>query len=250
MTDNVPQWNQWDLLTAILERYPHASARFAVFLCAAFWAILVLGTNIAANSIPLGSDMSMLLPRYMNMVRGQFLGLILAWAMCPWKIMASAATFTTFLGGYGLFMGGLTGIMIADYFVITKGNLFMERLYDGKKTNTAYHYVRGWNVNAYLAYIAGCAVGLPGFCGDLGANVSSQAKEVGYLGYLLAFFVSIVVYLLLCTIFPTQSQKLVRSIGLKFEEKAAQEDFYLGNSEKYGLGTEEVFVSNVSGSDK
>jgi NCS1 family nucleobase:cation symporter-1 len=84
-------WNPWDLLDAILTRYPSSSVRFAVFLCATFWALLVLGTNVAANMIPFGSDSTMLLPRYINIPRGQFLGLCLAWAVNPWQILRSAA---------------------------------------------------------------------------------------------------------------------------------------------------------------
>ncbi|KAF8864865.1 putative allantoin permease [Acephala macrosclerotiorum] len=217
-------WNQWDLLTAILDRYPHSSARFAVFLCALFWAILVLGTNVAANMIPLGSDLAMLLPRYMNMTRGQVLGLLLAWAICPWKIYASAATFTKFLSGYGLFMGGLTGVMVVDYY-LTKGNLFVGNLYDGKKTNPTYYYTKGWNWQAYVAYACGFAIGFPGFCGNLGAKVSTTARELGYLGWILAFSVSIIVYVGLCLIWPTQSQRAVRTMELSWEKKVSRVDF-------------------------
>jgi NCS1 family nucleobase:cation symporter-1 len=101
-------------------------------------------------------------------------------------------------------MGGLTGVMVADYF-LTKGNLFVEHLYDGKKTNPNYYYSKGWNVQAYIAYIFGFGIGFPGFCGNLGAKGSTTARELGYLGWALAFTVSILVYSLLCTIWPTQS---------------------------------------------
>ena len=47
-----------------------------------------------------GADSTLMLPRYINITRGQFLGLVLAWAVNPWKILASAQTFTDFLGGY------------------------------------------------------------------------------------------------------------------------------------------------------
>lgn len=146
-----------------------------------FCAILVLGTNVAANIIPLGSDLAMLLPRYINMKRGQVLCLFLAWVICPWNICASALTFTKFLSGYGLFIGSLTGVMIADY-GLNRGNLFIENLYDGSKNNPKYYYTRGWNIQAYIAYIAGLGIGFPGFCGNLGAKVPQVAKELGYLG--------------------------------------------------------------------
>jgi NCS1 family nucleobase:cation symporter-1 len=107
-------WNQWDLLDAILDRYWTGSARFAVFLSAFTWMVSILGTNIAANMIPFGADSSMLLPRYITIPRGQFLVEFLAFAICPWKIMASATIFTTFLSGYGLFMASVAAIMICE----------------------------------------------------------------------------------------------------------------------------------------
>jgi hypothetical protein len=60
----------------------------------------------------------------------------------------------------------------------------------------------------------------PGFCGNLGAKVSITARELGYLGRILAFTVSIIVYSLLCTIWPTQSQQAINSLGLSREDKA------------------------------
>ena len=107
-------WNPWDLLEAILDRYWSGSTRFAVFLLAFCWMVSILGTNIAANMIPFGSDSSMLLPRYITIPRGQYIVEFLAFAICPWKILSSAAVFTTFLSGYGLFMASVVAIMICD----------------------------------------------------------------------------------------------------------------------------------------
>lgn len=107
-------WNPWDLLGAILDRYWTGSVRFAVFLSAFTWMVSILGTNIAANMIPFGSDASMLFPRYITIPRGQYLVEFLAFAICPWKILASASVFTTFLSGYGLFMASVVAVMICD----------------------------------------------------------------------------------------------------------------------------------------
>ncbi|RFU33014.1 hypothetical protein B7463_g3347, partial [Scytalidium lignicola] len=217
-------WNQWDLLTAILVRYPQSSARFAVFLCALCWAILVIGTNIAANSIPFGADCALLAPRYLNQTRGQLLGLLLAWVICPWYIYASAATFTKFLSGYGLFMAGLTGIMVVDYYFISRGNLFLHHLYDNKRDNPHYRFYSGVNIQAYIAYICGCALGFPGFLGSLGVSVPIAAQELGYLGWLLSFSVSALLYIAMCSVWPTQNQLAVRRLALKWEEKAFESD--------------------------
>lgn len=74
----------------------------------------ILGTNIAANMIAFGSDVSLILPRYIDMKRGFFIVQFLSYAIAPWKIMSSAQTFTSFLSGYGLFMASVAAIMIAD----------------------------------------------------------------------------------------------------------------------------------------
>lgn len=107
-------WNPWDLLSAILDRYWTPASRFAVFLAAACWSISILGTNIAANMIPFGADSSLLFPKYINIPRGQYIVEFLAFAICPWKILASASVFTTFLSGYGIFMASVAAIMVCD----------------------------------------------------------------------------------------------------------------------------------------
>jgi len=67
---NLTLWNQWDLLDAILDKYWTAGARTGVFFCAAGWTVSILGTNVAANMIPFGSDSTLLLPRYLTIPRG------------------------------------------------------------------------------------------------------------------------------------------------------------------------------------
>lgn len=216
-------WNQWDLLDAILTRYWSGTTRFAVFLCAAGWTVSILGTNIAANMIPFGSDSSMLLPRFITIPRGQLLVLVLSYAICPWKILASASTFTTFLAGYGLFMASVVAIMVCEYFLLAKGNVFISHLYDGSRGNKHYFYHMGWNVQAVIAYLVGIALPFPGFVGTLGPNVSQPAQELGQLGWLLSFVTSFVVYYVICKVWPTRNQRLIKDMGLGWEEVSYRE---------------------------
>jgi len=206
-----------------MDRYWSGSTRFAVVLCASFWTISILGTNIAANMIPFGSDSSMLFPRFITIPRGQFIVLLLSYAICPWKILASATTFTTFLAGYGLFMASVVAIMICDYFLLTKGNVFLSHLYDGTRSNKHYFYNWGWNVQALVAYVVGVALPFPGFVGTLGPHVSKSAQDLGECGWLLSFVSSFVVYLVLCKIWPTKNQKLIKEMGLGWEEMSFRE---------------------------
>jgi len=216
-------WNQWDLLDSILTRYWSGSTRFAVFLAAFAWSFTILGTNIAANMIPFGADSTMLLPKYITIPRGQFIVSVLAFAIVPWKILASAQTFTTFLAGYGLFMASVVAIMICDYFLLTKGNVFIAHLYDGSPENKHYRYHKGFNVQAILAYLVGIALPFPGFVGSLGPTVSTAAQRLGDLGWLLSFFVTFIVYYLICLVWPTQNQRLIKEMGLSWEEMSMRD---------------------------
>lgn len=102
-------WNPWDL-GAILDRYWSATTRFAVFLSAFTLLVSILGTNIAANMIPFGSDSSMLFPRYINIPRGQFIVEFPTFVICPWKL------FTTFC----LDMDSSWQVLSPSWFVIVR----------------------------------------------------------------------------------------------------------------------------------
>lgn len=78
--------------------------------------------------------------------------------------------------------------------------------------------MRGWNVQAVIAYICGIAIPFPGFVGTLGANVSTTAMDLGRLGWLMSFFVSFGVYTIICLVWPTKNQKLIREMGLGWEQ--------------------------------
>ena len=82
-------WNPLDLLTYFLVNphtgeTAHGPARFGVFIISFAFALAQLGTNIAANSVSAGTDMTALLPRYLNIRRGGYVCAIVGLAMCPW----------------------------------------------------------------------------------------------------------------------------------------------------------------------
>ena len=62
-------WNPLDLLSLFLNG-ANSGERFGVFIIAFAFALAQLGTNIAANSVSAGTDMTALLPRYLNIRRG------------------------------------------------------------------------------------------------------------------------------------------------------------------------------------
>jgi NCS1 family nucleobase:cation symporter-1 len=74
-----------------------------------------------------------------------------------------------------------------------------------------------------IAYIVGIVLPFPGFVGTLGANVSVSAQNLGHLGWLISFVASFVVYYVLCLVWPTQNQKLVKEMGLGWEEMSRRD---------------------------
>jgi cytosine/uracil/thiamine/allantoin permease len=118
-------------------------------------------------------------PPYINMTCGQFIGLVLAWAICPWKILYSAQAFTNFLGGYIICMAPAVGIIIADYYFISRGNIVLKYLYDGDKPNQHYYYTWGWSIQALIAYAVGVALPLPGFIGAHGMVSIFRSLDCG-----------------------------------------------------------------------
>jgi len=78
-----PIWNPLTLLSSFLDG-ANGAARFGVFIISFAFTLAQLGTNIAANSVSAGTDMTALLPRYLNIRRGGYICAIVGLAMCPW----------------------------------------------------------------------------------------------------------------------------------------------------------------------
>ena len=117
----------------------------------------------SANSLSAANDMTVLLPRYINIRRGQVICAFLGgWALCPWEILArydhpqpvsliswaqpvvphtlSVQGFLTFMNGYTVFLGPFAGIMIADYYIVHKCRVDVRAMYD---PNGRYRYSFG-----------------------------------------------------------------------------------------------------------
>jgi NCS1 family nucleobase:cation symporter-1 len=75
-------WNPLTLLGMFLEGATSAE-RFGIFVIAAGFALAQLGTNIAANSVSAGTNLTALLPRFCTIRRGGYFCAAIGLAMCP-----------------------------------------------------------------------------------------------------------------------------------------------------------------------
>lgn len=193
-------WNPLDLLEAFLEEGGKAQ-RFGVFVIAAAFTLAQLGTNIAANSVSAGTDMTALAPRWISIRRGGYVCALVGLVMCPWNLLSSSNNFTTYLSAYSVFLSSIAGVMICDYYWVRKGYLQIKDLYSGKKTGP-YYYTFGFHWRGYAAYIAGILINIVGFVGAIGIKVPVGAQRIYDLNFFAGFLVSSITYKALCTISP------------------------------------------------
>jgi NCS1 family nucleobase:cation symporter-1 len=193
-------WNPLDLLERFLDN-ASSGQRFGVFIISTAFALAQLGTNIAANSVAAGTDMTALLPRYLNIRRGGYICAMIGIFMCPWNLLKSSNKFTTYLSAYSVFLSSIAGVIICDYYWVRKGYLQVKDLYSGRKTGP-YFYTFGVNWRGYVAYIFGTVINVVGFAGAVGFSVPISATYIYNVNFFAGFIVGSGTYYLLCKFFP------------------------------------------------
>ncbi|KAL4894577.1 permease for cytosine/purines, uracil, thiamine, allantoin-domain-containing protein [Aspergillus ambiguus] len=216
-------WNPYDLLNGILDRSYTPRARAGVFFASLAFAFAALGTTVAGDMIPFAADVSSLAPRYINIIRGQFLCLFLTLAIVPWHIVATRNGFLKFLDGYGIFQGPVLGIMVADYFLVRRGNWHMSDLFSRERSRL-YYYARGFNLRAFVAFVAGFLLPLPGFVGSFQhMEEGNAATHMFSLGWVLSFSTGGVVYLMICWVWRVPGWKEDQDRGFEAQASTARE---------------------------
>ncbi|KAK0210378.1 permease for cytosine/purines, uracil, thiamine, allantoin-domain-containing protein [Desarmillaria ectypa] len=217
-----PTWNLWDQLDLILDHNWNASARTLCFLVAITFVGGTALTNISANSIPFGADITGIFPRWFNIRRGQVLCAILGLAITPWNFLTSAAQFLTFLGSYvsassfilsgqpinldwkqNIFMGSLAGVMWCDYFVVRKENFHIPSLYTSDRSAPYWYGFFGTNLRGIFAWVCGAFIPFPGLIGSYNEKlVNINIIRMFNNGWIISMAISMSVYWAASTLFP------------------------------------------------
>ncbi|MCJ1428818.1 hypothetical protein MMC29_006729 [Sticta canariensis] len=195
-----PVWNPLDLLSRFLDG-ANGAARFGVFMIAFAFALAQLGTNIAANSVSAGTDMTALLPRFLNIRRGGYICAGVGLAMCPWNLLSSSQNFITYLSAYSVFLSSIAGVIITDYYVVRRGYYRVQELYSAQKSSP-YYFTAGIHWRGYVAYICGILINIVGFVGAIGKPVPVGATYLYRLNFFCGFLVAGGTYWTLCHYFP------------------------------------------------
>jgi NCS1 family nucleobase:cation symporter-1 len=235
-------WNPLELLQSFLDEGTSKN-RAGVFFIAMAFALAQLGTNIAANSVSAGTDMTALLPRYLNIRRGGYICATVGLVMCPWNLLSSANNFTTYLSAYSVFLSSIAGVIVSDYYFVRRGYLQIKDLYSAKK-NSPYFYTSGFSLRGYTAYIAGILINIVGFVGAIGKPVPAGANYIYRLNFFCGFIIAAGTYFALCKFFPVPATSDVwMEVGDQIEDPSMAYSNDTGSEydEERAAGKGEVF---------
>lgn len=108
----------------------------------------------------------------------------------------------SFLSSYQVFLATITGILLANYYLIGRGRIAVPDAFT-PSSQGAYFFTHGWNLRAYIAYVVGIAPNFYGFLGNLGLpGVPLGVSRFYFFAYWVGLFLSGGVYWLLCKLWP------------------------------------------------
>lgn len=194
-------WSPLDILSRYLDNYSSGD-RAGVCLIAFSFLFDQLGANLSNNAIPAGTDMTALLPKFINIRRGAYICAAISLAICPWNLVASSSKFTTALSAYAVFLSAIAGVIFADYYIVRKGYVNIFHCYTNKPGSYYMYNKYGTNWRAVVAYVVGIVPNFPGFIGSVGPAVPIGAMRVYYLNYFVGYLISAITYLILVYYFP------------------------------------------------
>lgn len=119
---------------------------FLALVAALTFAVATLGINVVANFVSPAFDFSNVFPRHIDFKKGGYIAALIALVLYPFAPWEGSAA--TFVGAIGATMGPIFGVMMVDYYLIRKGTLNVEALY---QENGEFRFQNGWHVNALIA---------------------------------------------------------------------------------------------------
>jgi NCS1 family nucleobase:cation symporter-1 len=143
-------WSVTSLLLAMQDSNPASGTRAAVFFAGISFGLSQLALNIVGNTFSGGTDMASLVPKYINIRRGQILTALLGLAINPWYLLSGAVIFVSVMSAYTIFLQPFLGVLVAHYFIIQNSRIKVSDLYK-RGPESIYWYSFGVNWRSVLA---------------------------------------------------------------------------------------------------
>lgn len=168
-------------------------------------AIATLSTNIAANVVSPANALINLSPQHVTFRMGALITGIIGILMLPWKLFEDPSGYIfVWLGGIGTLLGPVTGILVADYFLLRRTELDLDGLYH---RNGPYTYVQGFNPVAMAVFALGVVPSLPGFFATaLGLEVPWIFTAIYQQAWFVGFALGLVLYAGITAALPRSSE--------------------------------------------
>ena len=159
----------------------------AVLVALLVISIDTVSCNLAANLVGPAYDFSALAPRHVSYRTGAYITAVIGALVLPWNLLASTQGYIfVWLVGYSALLGPVVGVLIADYWIVRRGELVVADLY---RAQGCYAYRKGWNPVAIVAFVAGVLPNVPGFLHAAVPAVFSDPGVFWRTVYTYAWFV-------------------------------------------------------------
>ncbi|AFR98733.1 uridine permease [Cryptococcus neoformans C23] len=230
-------WNPLTYLDRILTENYVAKTRAGTAIISIGFAYSALFSCVFENVLPAGNDISSLAPKYLSMKRAFAICMIITVVLLFLKyLLGSAGIFVTFISSYQIFLFSIVGVLLVDYYVVSKGRLDLTWMYTADKKGP-YYYTFGINWRAIFAYCIGAGVNFAGFLNNMGVKgFSTGVIRSFYFAFITTGCASGLSYYLLAKFFPQENYR--RFKGLRFREWTEEEvELYVQSAPWRILGT-------------
>ncbi|GMH33734.1 hypothetical protein BSKO_01568 [Bryopsis sp. KO-2023] len=197
-----------EVLTSPIEVLAKMKGYWAVTLGLIGVVIATISTNLAANVVAPANALVNLSPRLFTFPIAAVVTSVIGALLLPWKLISSTQGYIfTWLIGYSALLGPMTGIFLADFYLVEKMNLDVDALYSTDPKDK-YWFTGGYNVAALVSMLAGALPSLPGFLEAAGfvKDVPGFFSSIYTVAWFIGFIIGALMYLLILKLSPRRSE--------------------------------------------
>ena len=145
------------MITDPIETVSHVGNSLAMAIGLLTMIIATIGINIVANFVSPAFDFSNCSPQKISFRTGGMIAAVGSVLLTPWNLFQSPEIIHYTLDVLGAFIGPLFGILLADFYLIKRGKVFVDDLFTVSPTGR-YWYSNGINPKAVAALVPSVAV--------------------------------------------------------------------------------------------
>jgi NCS1 family nucleobase:cation symporter-1 len=147
------------MITDPIETVSHVGNDLAVAIGLLTMITATIGINIVANFVSPAFDFSNCSPQKISFRTGGMIAAVGSILLTPWNLFNSPELIHYTLDVLGAFIGPLFGILLVDFYLIKRGKISVNDLFDDTPKGQ-YWYRNGFNPKAIAVLVPSVAIGL------------------------------------------------------------------------------------------